>query len=173
VTRTNTAFICVWLAASSAIAGDLGHSVKELGPTLDKLMERTPQDHRHPHLSQWTLYGQADTSVSLEQNRKGRVSGVTMQFYLGWDKKREEHFNQCLPIAKFLIATFMPKHAMSIAEIEKALREIEHTRNTKAFREPDRVMYFRYKMSLPEDDDGYRCFRIEIGGSDAKPSTDT
>lgn len=163
-----------WFAVSAS-AADLGVTVKQVGPTLDKLLERSPKDHRHPHLTVWTLYGQADTSVYLTHNPEGVISAVMIQFYLGWDKDREAHFNQCLPVARFLIHTFMRKQPMSLADVREGLREIEHTRNIKEFREADRVMFFRYKMasSLPEEQDGYRCFRIEIGGVDTQPSTDT
>lgn len=152
----------------------LGPKMAEVTPVLDKLMERNAPDERFPHYTVWTLYGQNDTSVYLTHDSTGHIYEAFFQFYLGHDKRREEHYNQCLPIARFLIHTFMKKQRPSINEIDAGLREIEHTRAIKTFREPDRVVYFRYKMasSLPEIEDGYRCFRIEIGGPEKAPSED-
>jgi len=153
----------------------LSVNLKDLEPTLDKLLIRCTKDHRHPHLSQWTLGRQVDTSLYVTHDAEGDVKGATLQFYLGYDKNREKHFQQCLPVARWLIQSLMNEQAMTVAEIEKALREIEHTTKIKEFREKDRVMYFRYKMAstVPEEEDGYRCFRIKIGGPKSKPSTDT
>jgi hypothetical protein len=94
---------------------------------------------------------------------------------MGHDKKREEHYNQCLPIARYLIHTFMREQRPTLKEIDTAFREIESSKAVKTYRESDRVMYFRYKIasSVPEKEDGYRCFRIEIGGTERKPSEDT
>jgi hypothetical protein len=166
------------LRADSADSFDgvprLGPTMAEVAPILDKLMERNAPDHRFPDFTVWTLYGQNDTSVYLTHDLQGNIYRAFFQFYLGHDKKREEHYNQCLPIARFLIHTFMKKERPSIKSIDDSLREIEHTKTIKTFREPDRVMYFRYKTagSLPEIEDGYRCFRIEIGGPESTPSED-
>jgi len=153
----------------------LGPKMAEVAPILDKLMERNSSDHRFPQYTVWTLNGQNDTSVYLTHDSKGNIYAAFFQFYLGHDKKREEHYNQCLPIARFLIHTFMQKERPSIKAIDVGLREIEHTKTIKTFRETDRVMYFRYKMAktVPEEEDGYRCFRIEIGGPEKTPSEDT
>jgi hypothetical protein len=153
----------------------LGLKMRDVAPTLDKLMERSPPDERFPHYTVWTLYGQNDTSVYLTHDSTGNIYGATFQFYMGHDKKRENHYNQCLPIARFLIHTLMREQRQSLKDIDLALREIESSKAIKTFKESDRVMYFRYKVakSLPENQDGYRCFRIEIGGPEIKPSEDT
>ena len=163
------------IAANIENEPSLRVKLKDLEPTLDKLMIRCTKDHRHPHLSQWTLGRQVDTSLYITHDSKGDVKGATLQFYLGYDKNRENHLQQCLPVARWLIQSLMKDQKMTVAEIEMALREIEHTTKIKEFREKDRVMYFRYKMArtVSEDEDGYRCFRIEIGGPSVKPSTDT
>lgn len=153
----------------------LGLKMRDVAPVLDKLMERNPPDERFPHYTVWTLYGQNDTSVYLTHDTKGNICGAFFQFYMGHDKKREEHYNQCLPIARYLIHTFMREQRPSLKEIDTAFREIELSKVIKTYRDADRVMYFRYKIasSLPEKEDGYRCFRIEIGGPERKPSEDT
>lgn len=153
----------------------LGVKIQEVAPILDKLMERNPPDERFPHYTVWTLYGQNDTSVYLTHDSAGNIYGAFFQFYMGWDKNREEHYNQCLPIARFLVHTFMRDQKPSLKELNLAFREIELSKKLKTYRESDRVMYFRYKIgsSLPEIEDGYRCFRIEIGGPESVPSEDT
>ncbi|HEY8898993.1 MAG TPA: hypothetical protein VIM61_01070 [Chthoniobacterales bacterium] len=153
----------------------LGVSMKEVAPALDKLMERNDPDERFPHYTVWTLHGQNDTSVYITHDSHGKIYGAFFQFYLGHDPQREHTYDQCLPIARFLILSLMRDNKPSINEIDKALRDLEKTKNTKTFREKDRVMYFRYKRasSMPESEDGYRCFRIEIGDSSRTPSEDT
>jgi hypothetical protein len=152
----------------------MGLNLKDIKPTLDKLMISCTKDDRHPHLSQWTLGRQVNTSLYITHDSKGDVKQAMMQFYLGYDKNREKHFQQCLPVVRWLIQSLMNDQNLTVDNIEKALREVEQTKKTKEFREKDRVLYFRYKTAgvVPEEKDGYRCFRVEIGSSSYKPSTD-
>ncbi len=158
----------VLLAAASSAGPELGVRLHDIAPTLDLLMEPIALDARMPRVRGWSLFGQNDTAVWVTVNARGWVRMVSFQFYLGSDPDREAHFQQSLPIARYLIGTLMWHQRLTLGEIAAQLRAIEHTDNIKEFREPDRVMYFRYKKarSVPEAQDGYRCFRVEIGGPD-------
>jgi len=152
----------------------LGVKLTELAPAIDRLMERSEQDERFPYQTRWTLYGQADTALYLVCGTDGLVREASMQFYLGWDQNRERHYDQCLPIARFLIHSLLKQYRPSLKDIDAELRKIEHTQLTKDVREKGRALIYRYKMGsvTPEEQDGYRCFRIEIGHENLQQSTD-
>jgi hypothetical protein len=164
----------ILLTAASQATPGLGVKLNDVAPTLSRLMEPIPVEVRAPRVSGWSLYGQNDTAVWVTVDKSGWIRSLSFQFYLGWDRDREAHFNQALPIARYLITTLMRRQSLSLSEIARQLRAIEHTDTAKEFREPDRVMYFRYKraQSVREAEDRYRCFRIEIGGPDARVSED-
>ena len=153
-------------AESNAVA------FKPVATVLDRIMLRDPGYDRLPNTAFWSLYGQNDTAASLHHNSKGLATGAFLQFGIAHDKQRVQHYQQCLPIAKYLIATLLPNLNMSIADIDSNLQTSRTEKRVIRFNDGERVIFFRYKFSEPEDKDTYACYRIEIGGKDLQVSTD-
>jgi hypothetical protein len=145
---------------------------KPVATVLDRIMQREPGYDRIPKTAFWNLYGQNDTSAYLHHDGKGLATGAFLQFGIAHDKRRDQHYQQCLPIAKYLIATLLPNLKMSIADIDSNLQTARTEKRVLRFNDGERVIFFRYKFSEPEDKDTYACYRIEIGGKDLQVSTD-
>ena len=145
---------------------------KPVATVLDRIMQREPGYDRIPNTAFWNLYGQNDTAAYLRHNGNGLVTGAFLQFGIAHDKQRGQHYQQCLPIAKYLITTLLPNLKMSIADIDSNLQTARTEKRVLRFTDGDRVMFIRYKFSEPEDKDTYACYRIEIGGKDLQVSTD-